>query len=255
MMSVIQSKTEFCMTDIKIKRVSILPLGLVNAHLIHDSHSAILVDAGLPGTERHVIKALQAVGLTLQNIKLIVITHAHVDHAGNAAKLRELSKAPIVAHVGDQPYYRREKPMTFCTTGWFGKVFIKTGLMFEPYTAFEPDILLDQAETLDLAPYGFKGVVQPTPGHTAGSLSVLLDSKQALVGDLIASGILLGGIMFTGRAKQPPFEDDPVAVGNTLSSLVSAGHTQFYMGHGGPLGADEVQRHATKLASELESAK
>jgi hydroxyacylglutathione hydrolase len=247
MMSVIQSKTEFVMPDIQIKRVSILPLGLVNAHLIHDSKHAILVDAGLPGTERHVAKALSEIGLNYNDIKLIVITHAHVDHAGNAATLKVLSGAPIVAHADDLPYYRREIPITFCATGWFGKLFIKTGLMFEPYTAFEPDILLSHNETLDLSAYGFNGSVVHTPGHTQGSLSVLLDNKSALVGDLIASGILLGGIMFTGRAKQPPFEDDPQAVGDALLKLADSGHTTFYMGHGGPLPATEVCRHAHHL--------
>lgn len=215
------------MHDIQIKRVSILPLGLVNAHLIHDSKKAILVDAGLPGTERHVAKALSEIGLIFSDIQLIVITHAHVDHAGNATTLKALSGAPMVAHADDLPYYRRDKPMMFCATGWFGKLFIKTGLMFEPYTAFEPDVLLTHGEALDLSVYGFNGSVVHTPGHNQGSLSVLLDNKSALVGDLIASGILLGGIMFTGRAKQPPFEDDPQAVGDALLKLADSGHTTF----------------------------
>jgi hydroxyacylglutathione hydrolase len=53
---------------------------------------------------------------------------------------------------------------------------------------------------VDLSSYGIRGVVR----HTAGSISVLLDSKEALVGDLIASGILLGGIVSTDVAKSPP---------------------------------------------------
>jgi len=40
------------MKDLSIKRVSILPLGLVNAHLIHSATESILVDTGLPGTEK-----------------------------------------------------------------------------------------------------------------------------------------------------------------------------------------------------------
>jgi glyoxylase-like metal-dependent hydrolase (beta-lactamase superfamily II) len=100
---------------------------------------------------------------------------------------------------------------------------------------------------LDLSSYGFNGSVVHTPGHTQGSLSVLLENKSALVGDLIASGIFLGGIMFTGRAKQPPFEDDPQAVGDALLKLADSGHTTFYMGHGGPLPTKEVCRHAHHL--------
>jgi hypothetical protein len=64
-------------------------------------------------------------------------------------------------------------------------------------------------------------------------------SQDALVDDLIASGILLGGIAFTGRAMRPPFEDDPQTVARELERLVRGGAKRCYMGHGGPLEADE----------------
>jgi glyoxylase-like metal-dependent hydrolase (beta-lactamase superfamily II) len=235
------------MNDPGIKRICILPLGLVNAHLIHNTTGAILGDTGLPDTEKKVLKALKQIGLTYENIKLIIITHAHVDHAGNAAHLRELTGAPIIAHAGDLPSYRRVKEMTFCATGWFGRLFLQTGLMYQPYTAFEPDTLLSEHRDFDLAPFGFSGRVRPTPGHTPGSLSVELESGQALVGDLIASGILLGGVMLTNHPKQPPFEDNPAEVATALSKLVGHGHNKFYMGHGGPLNARQVKRHSKAL--------
>lgn len=230
-----------------IIRIPILPFGLVNAHLIVAPHGCILVDAGLPGSERKIERALARLGLSFDHIKLIVITHAHVDHAGSAAPIRDLSGAPIVAHAGDARHLSREVPMTFCPTGWFGRLFIKTRLMFEPYAGFRPDILLADEEVLDLRRFGFAGVVRHTPGHTAGSISVELASGDALVGDLVASGILLGGIIRTSHAKRPPFEDDPRAVGRALQRLVDSGMERFYMGHGGPLKGDEVARHACKL--------
>ncbi len=138
--------------------------------------------------------------------------------------------------------------MSFCPTGWFGRLFIKTNLMLEPYVGFVPDILVDSEHVVDLAPFGIPGVVRHTPGHTAGSISVLLDSKEALVGDLIASGILLGGIVRTDVAKSPPFEDDPAAVSVELQRMVNEGMKAFFMGHGGPLCANEVRRHAQHLA-------
>jgi hypothetical protein len=68
-----------------------------------------------------------------------------------------------------------------------------------------------------------------------------------MVGDLIASGVLLGGVMFKGHAIRPPFEDDPHAVGEELLGMVDAGMQRFHMGHGGPLPAAEVRRHALSL--------
>ena len=235
------------MSGERILRVPILPSGLVNAHLILGSSGVVLVDAGLPGSEAKVGKALRKAGLSFRDIRLIVVTHAHVDHAGGAARLRELSGAPILAHAGDLAHYERRAPMAFCPTGWFGRLFLKTGLMVEPYEAFTPDLLLSGSDGMDLGTYGIRGSVRPTPGHTEGSISVELASKSALVGDLIASGILLGGLACTGRAKQPPFEDDARAVGGVLRQMVEAGHARFYMGHGGPLDAQEVSRHAESL--------
>ncbi len=233
--------------ELQIGRVPILPFGMVNAHLIVGREGSILVDTGLPGSESKIKRTLDKQGLSFKEIKLIVVTHAHVDHAGSAALLRELSGAPIVAHADDAKHFRREAPMTFCPTGWFGRLFLKTPLMFEPYTGFEPDILLSGDETLDLRRYGIPGTVKQTSGHTAGSLSVELSTKEALVGDLIASGILLGGLVRTNHAIRPPFEDDPHAVGLALQRLLDSGMERFYMGHGGPLQAAEVGRHARTL--------
>jgi hydroxyacylglutathione hydrolase len=237
------------MTAVKIIRIPILPFNMVNAHLIVGPNGCILVDAGLPGSERKIDKILAREGLSFEDIKLIVITHAHVDHAGSAALLRDLSGAPILAHAGDAKHFSRETPMTFCATGWFGRLFLKTRLMVEPYIGFSPDILLSDQDVFDLLPYGIPGSVQHTPGHTAGSISVALSTKDALVGDLIASGILLGGICMMSHAKRPPFEDDPHATGKELLRLLDAGIERFHIGHGGPLAACEVHRHAQSLMS------
>jgi glyoxylase-like metal-dependent hydrolase (beta-lactamase superfamily II) len=106
--------------------------------------------------------------------------------------------------------------MTFCPTGWFGRLFLKTPLPYQPYIGFEPGILLGGADTMNLATFGVDGIVRHTAGHTPGSISVELSSQDALVGDLISSGILLGGIALTGRGKRPPFEDDPLTVAREL---------------------------------------
>lgn len=235
------------MSTVKIIRIPILPLHMVNSHLLVGPDGCILVDAGLPGSERKIEKVLANEKLTFKDIKLIVVTHAHVDHAGSAALIRELSGAPILAHEGDAKHFSQETPMTFCPTGLFGRLFVKTQLISQPYLGFEPDILLAKQDVIDLGRYGIPGTVKHTPGHTAGSISVELATNEALVGDLIASGILLGGIIRTNHAIRPPFEDNPHAVSRELTRLLDSGIERFYMGHGGPLKACEVQRHAQSI--------
>jgi len=233
----------------RIVRIPILPLKIVNAHLLISGDGCVLVDAGLPGSAPKVEKVLSKQGLTFADVKAIVITHAHVDHAGGAAELREKTRAPIIAHGDDLPYYRREKPMTFCPTGKVGQFFLKTPLPHQSYTAFEPDVLLSGGDIFDISEAGIAGVVRHTPGHTAGSLSVELGNKEAMVGDLVASGILIGGILRLNHAIRPPFEEDALAVSKELLRLVEGGVERFYLGHGGPLDTSEVRRHAESLSS------
>lgn len=220
---------------------------MVNAHLICSKAGCILIDAGIPGSGLKIGKALAQYGLTFRDIKLIVVTHAHTDHAGSAAQLRELSGAPILAHQDDADFYSRKEPMTYCTTSWIGKLFLKTPIPHEPYEGFLPDIMMKNGDAFNLLDFGVEGVVRHTGGHTPGSIAVELPSQDMIVGDLIASGILIGGMFLKGRAIRPPFEDDPATVSRELIRMVENGGQRFHMGHGGPLEAREVLRHAQAL--------
>ena len=237
------------MFETEIIRIPILPMHMVNAHLIRSEAGCILVDAGIPGSERKIGQVLARHGLTFRDIKLIIVTHAHTDHAGSAARLRELSGAPILAHKDDADFYSRKRPMTYCATSWVGKLFFKTPIPHEPYEGFVPDIMMSNGDTTNLLDFGVDGIVRHTAGHTPGSIAVELASEDALVGDLIASGILIGGMAFLGRAIRPPFEDDPGRVAQELERLVQRGAKRFYMGHGGPLEVTEVLRHAKVLST------
>lgn len=240
------------MAPAEIIRIPILPFRMVNAHLIRSSEGCVLVDAGIPGSERKIEQALARHGVSLADIRLIVVTHAHTDHAGSAARLRQLSGAPILAHESDAGFYSRSELMTYCPTSWVGRLFLKTPLPHEPYEAFIPDIMMRNDEPMELRDFGVDGTVRHTAGHTPGSIAVELSSHDALVGDLIASGILIGGIARTRRPISPPFEDDPKTIAAQLEHLVESGAKRFYMGHGGPLEAAEVMRHARFLADKAQ---
>ncbi|WP_322786955.1 MBL fold metallo-hydrolase [Paraburkholderia sprentiae] len=67
---------------------------MVHCHLIIGEEGCVLVDTGTPGSEDKIERALAKHGRGFRDVSLIVVTHAHTDHAGAAARLRELTGAP-----------------------------------------------------------------------------------------------------------------------------------------------------------------
>ena len=76
-----------------------IPTGMSTAYLIESDGGLALVDAGLPRYERRVLRRMRALGR--DDLRLIFITHAHLDHYGSAAALRRLTGAPIAIHRAD----------------------------------------------------------------------------------------------------------------------------------------------------------
>ena len=228
-----------------IKTIPILPWGMLNAFLVTGPGGAILVDTGLPGSERAIARALKAEGLVWQDVKLIILTHGHIDHAGSAANIRSLTGAPVLYHATETPYCVGEKPI-LRPTRLFGRLFRLTGAIERPFPPVSADILME-GRIFDLTTLGLDGTVLHTPGHTPGSVSLLLPSGDVLAGDLAASGILLGGIALRGRPERPPFEEEPRIAAGSLEELLSMGAVRFHLGHGGPLGDYAIAQHVGRL--------
>tara|TARA_E500000305_G_scaffold110608_1_gene119154 strand:+ start:22966 stop:23754 length:789 start_codon:yes stop_codon:yes gene_type:complete len=233
------------MTQTFVDTIPMLPFGMLNAFLISRGDRAVLVDTGLPNSEPKIEKALNARRLDWSNLTLILLTHAHIDHAGSAARVQMRSAAPLLAHHDELPYCQGEPPR-LRPSGPFGRVFYRTGAIQRPFEAVTPDVIMT-TDGFDLSEFGIAAQVLHTPGHTPGSVSVLLEDGRVIAGDLAASGILLGGIACRARPKSPPFEEEPLHVVASLQRLLSVGGRAFFLGHGGPLSAKAVQRHCDAL--------
>jgi glyoxylase-like metal-dependent hydrolase (beta-lactamase superfamily II) len=98
-----------------------------------------------------------------------------------------------------------------------------------------PDILVGD-EGLDLAPYGVDGRVVHTPGHSPGSLSVVLPSGEAFVGDLA-----MNGAPMCLHPRFGVFAQDPDIVLASWRSLVAMGVRTVYPAHGRPFPASALQ--------------
>ncbi len=211
-----------------------LKLRFSNAFLVTGT-KPILVDSGCPGEADRIVRALQRHGVALADIAAIVHTHAHFDHCGSTAELRRRAGMTAAIHVGDAEKLRSGRPALPRHTPLPARALM--ALMNTSFEPVEPDVLLN--EGFDLRQFGLPATIVPTPGHTAGSISVLFQRGEVIVGDLLFGGFLLGKLLPTWP-RYPLLADDYDEVRASVEKLLSLGARRFYLGHGGPLDYHQV---------------
>jgi hydroxyacylglutathione hydrolase len=156
----------------------VLPVGMLacNCSIIGDetTREAIVVD---PGDD--VSSIIDILDRHLLAVKMIVVTHAHIDHIGGAYKLRELTGAPVYMHEADSILSDNLEMQA----AWLGVETPRNPGIDQ--SAREGDVLTLGAAT----PGGIEAHVLHTPGHTQGSISLFLPSEKKLIaGDTLFSG-------------------------------------------------------------------
>jgi hydroxyacylglutathione hydrolase len=221
----------------QIIQLSIFPFGMINCFLVKGEKKHILVDTGVPNSETKIIKQLKKNNIKLEDIGLIIITHGHIDHFGSAKRLKDILNVPILIHNFDKEALQTGKSMleTLKPNHKIWDIILKPKLTKDKALSCLPDIVLNGNEEYDLLDYGINGKVIHTPGHTPGSVSVVLENGEAIIMDLASSGILLGGIVFNSRMKHPPFHDNLDQVKNSINNILSLNTGKFYLGHGNPI--------------------
>lgn len=143
----------------------ILPVGMLqcNCSIFGDeqSHEAIVID---PGDNIDGILAL--LEKDALRVKMIVITHAHIDHIGGAAKLKAATGAPVLMNANDQELYDHLDVQA----SWLG---------MEPPARTAIDDAARDGDVLTLGPAEFR--VLHTPGHTQGSISLWIPAENKLI--------------------------------------------------------------------------
>ena len=133
------------------------------------TREAIVVDPG--GDIARILAAVQKHGLT---VRQILITHAHIDHIAGAARLKQLTGAPILYNQHDLSLVKIMDEQA----GWLG---IPTP------DVPAPDDTLDEGKLIAMG--GITGSILHTPGHTQGSVCLYLPSQSLLLaGDTLFAG-------------------------------------------------------------------
>jgi hydroxyacylglutathione hydrolase len=215
-----------------------IPLGFDNAYLVKDQ-GTIMIDCGEPKKSKAFIKGLEEVSIKPEEIKLIVLTHGHWDHIGSAAEIKEITGAKIVMHQNEKRWLEESlKPMPPSVTAW-GSVISKLvtwGIIpFKHIRATKVDIILKDKE-FSLNDYGIEGKVIHTPGHSSGSVSILLDTGEAFVGDLAVNKFPLR--LTPGL---PIFAEDWPKLIESWQKLLDLGVKIVYPAHGDPFSVDIIK--------------
>jgi len=215
-----------------------IKLGVETGYVIR-AEGTILIDGGAPNQAKNFKKAIETLSIKPEDIRLIVITHGHWDHIGSAKDIKEITGAKIALHRNEKDWLEKSlKPLPPAVTTW-GHVFAKIMAMFVPFVtvpATEVDLTLGDEE-LSLADFGIPGKIIPTPGHSPGSVSVLLETGDAFVGDLAMNGLPLR----IGPGL-PIFAEDLQKVKKSWHLLLERGAKTLYPAHGKPFSADAIRK-------------
>lgn len=126
-------------------------------YLVEGSEARVLIDCGAGPSVQRILELVDQAGG--QPPTHLLLTHAHIDHAGGAAEVRWLTGCQILIHQDDAPTLAQGDPLRSAAQ-WYG-------LKLEPAPA---DLLLGQDHSLDLGGGQALNILH-TPGHTPGSLS------------------------------------------------------------------------------------
>ncbi len=154
-------------------------------HLLHDvaRHEAVLIDTGLVGEMPRLTRILRETGLDWPDIKAILLTHGHLDHTGNLARLKELTGAPVLAHPLEQRHIDGTFPYTGPSRLCGFMEAVGRGLFRYRTVSIDQSLVPD----VELPYWGGLRVLH-LPGHTEGHCGFYSERFNLLFsGDLFAS--------------------------------------------------------------------
>ncbi len=201
-----------------------------NIHLVMGENGKyLMIDSGGYESAPELENDFLSKGINPKDIEMIFITHGHWDHVAGAKYFQDKYKIPVLVGKKDERLLNQGKSDKLCPTDFMAKSRLKED---ESHTFQSPKVdKWIESETKLESLVGSKGRIVPLPGHTDGSL-ILIIGKNVFVGDLFR-GSLLGSkpeVHFYICDLQANREDI-----RKLIKIISPEAEYFYPGHFGPV--------------------
>lgn len=154
-------------------------LGPSAAYVIETSEGLVLIDSGGEGQLDLLKSQMAALNLDWEQIRAVLLTHAHADHSGGAESLRASTEAKVYAGRGDAGVLRAGEPREAFFSNYYmpGEQTHRTSV----------DVELVGGETLAFGDVRIR--ILATPGHTPGSICYLLEKgpiRALFMGDVLS---------------------------------------------------------------------
>ncbi|MFR9792828.1 MBL fold metallo-hydrolase [Streptomyces sp. MB22_4] len=213
-----------------LPRLHLLRFPVGQAYLWQDGEELTLVDAGPIGSGALIADAVRGLGRSPQDVRRVVLTHFHEDHAGGAGEFAASSGAEVLAHRLDAPFVRGElagPPPRF--EEWELPIHAEVSRHLPEGTPLPPPSV---TEVTDGEVLGFGGgaTVVHVPGHTDGSIALFLPAEGVLfTGDTVAASPVDGTVM------PGVFNLDRHRLSDSVRRLADTGADVACFGHGAPV--------------------
>lgn len=174
-------------------RVHVARTELVNWTLVTGDDGVLLIDAGFPGQRAEVLSSIRELGYEAGDVQAILLTHAHIDHFGTAVWFAAEHRTPVYCHAKEVGHAKREyleqaSPLDVAKHAWQPRWLLWSAEIARKGAFMRGGIPTAQAITEDVATdLPGQPMTVPTPGHTGGHCSYLVDDVL-VSGDALVTG-------------------------------------------------------------------
>lgn len=215
---------------------------LAASHLLIEQGEALFVDTGPARAIDYLLAGLAEEALTPDDVRFIILTHIHLDHAGGAGELmRRCPRATLLVHPRGAAHMIDPEKLINASIDIYGADLFNT--LYGSITATDKDRVVAVEDGHVVAFHSRTLQFFDTPGHARHHLSIWDKTGNGIfTGDTL--GLALPELQLPGR---PPFlipttspaAFDPDALEHSITRLMSLRPATFYLTHFGPVVADQ----------------